>query len=33
VSEDQRRELLAVKGALEAEAPQGAPTDPFEAKN
>jgi PPK2 family polyphosphate:nucleotide phosphotransferase len=32
VSGDEQRELLAVKGELEAEAPKGAPADPFEAK-
>ena len=32
VSEDKRQELLAVKGELEAEAPKGAPADPFAAR-
>jgi PPK2 family polyphosphate:nucleotide phosphotransferase len=32
VSGDQRRELLVVKGELEAEAPKGTPADPYEAK-
>ena len=30
VDPDQERELLEVKGALEAEAPKGAASDPFE---
>jgi PPK2 family polyphosphate:nucleotide phosphotransferase len=32
VSPDRREQLLAVKGELEAEAPKGAPADPFAAK-
>ena len=32
VSEDQRQQLQAVKRELEAEAPKGAPADPFAAK-
>lgn len=32
VSGEQQRELLVVKGELEAQAPKGAPADPFEAK-
>ena len=32
VTAERRAELLAVKGELEAEAPKGAPADPFAAK-
>ncbi|MGH3170858.1 MAG: polyphosphate kinase 2 family protein [Trebonia sp.] len=32
VSEERRKQLLTVKGELEAQAPKGAPTDPFAAK-
>ena len=32
VSADKRRELMAAKGELEAQAPAGAPVDPFKAK-
>ena len=32
VTADRREELLVVKGELEAQAPKGAPADPFAAK-